>query len=89
MSAYIDLVSMLGYTNNAKMMMETFHSSSNIILTDNPPYDLEMFAKAQLRVMEKKLQKEKNQFQHMFSIYLLEWLKHQLKKIDTKAIGNI
>nr|DAQ11916.1 MAG TPA: head to tail adaptor [Caudoviricetes sp.] len=46
MSAYIDLVSMLGYTNNAKMMMETFHSSSNIILTDNPPYDLEMFAKA-------------------------------------------
>jgi len=43
--AYIDLVGMLGYTNNAYMMMETFRGSSNVILTDNPEYTLEMFQK--------------------------------------------
>ena len=43
--ANIDLVQMLGYTNNAYMMMETFRSSSNVILTDNPPYTLDMFEK--------------------------------------------
>lgn len=36
--AYIDLVSMLGYSNNATMMMETFRGSSNVIITDNPEY---------------------------------------------------
>ena len=43
--AYIDLVGMLGYTNNAYMMMETFRGSSNVILTDNPEYTLGMFQK--------------------------------------------
>ena len=43
--AYIDLVEMLGYTNNAYIMMETFRNSSNVITTDNPPYTLEMFQK--------------------------------------------
>lgn len=36
--AYIDIISMLGYTNNAHMMMEAFESSSNIILSDNPNF---------------------------------------------------
>lgn len=44
--AYLDLVAMLGYTNNALMMMEAFRGSSNVILTDNPEYTLEMFQKA-------------------------------------------
>ena len=43
--ANVDLVAMLGYTNNAYMMMEAFRSSSNVILTDNPEYTLEMFKK--------------------------------------------
>lgn len=43
--AYLDMVAMLGYTNNAYMMMETFRSSSNVILTDNPEYTLCMFHK--------------------------------------------
>lgn len=34
--AYLDFVDMLGYTNNAYMMMEAFRGSSNVILTDNP-----------------------------------------------------
>lgn len=42
--AYIDFWSMLGYTNNAEMMMEAFGGSSNIILTDNPEYTQEMFS---------------------------------------------
>ena len=41
--ANIDLVSMLGYTNNAYIMVEAFRSSANIILTDNPEYTKEMF----------------------------------------------
>lgn len=43
--AYIDLIGMLGYTNNAYMMMEAFANSSNVILTSNPEYTLEMFQK--------------------------------------------
>lgn len=43
--AYIDLIGMLGYTNNAYMMMEAFSNSSNVILTSNPEYTLEMFQK--------------------------------------------
>lgn len=39
----VDLISMLGYSNNAKMMMEVFSNSSNIILTDNPPFEKEDF----------------------------------------------
>lgn len=42
--AYVDYWSMLGYTNNATIMMEVFGSSSNIILTDNPEYTLEDFS---------------------------------------------
>lgn len=38
--AYLDFWPMLGYTNNAWMMMEVFGGSSNVILTDNPPYTL-------------------------------------------------
>ena len=41
--ANIDLISMLGYTNNAYIMVEAFRSSANIILTDNPEYTKEMF----------------------------------------------
>ena len=41
--ANIDLVSMLGYTNNAYIMVEAFRSSANIILTDNPEYTKDMF----------------------------------------------
>lgn len=41
--AYVDFWSMLGYTNNAWMFMEAFGGSSNIILTDNPSYTIEMF----------------------------------------------
>ena len=41
--ANIDLVSMLGYTNNAYIMVEAFRSSANVILTDNPEYTKEMF----------------------------------------------
>ena len=41
--ANIDLVSMLGYTNNAYVMVEAFRSSANVILTDNPEYTKEMF----------------------------------------------
>ena len=44
--ANIDLVSMLGYTNNAYIMVEAFRSSANIILTDNPEYTKEMFLKS-------------------------------------------
>lgn len=43
--ANIDLVAMLGYTNNAYMMMDAFRNSSNVILTDNPEYTLDMFKK--------------------------------------------
>lgn len=39
----VDYWSMLGYTNNATMMMEVFGSPSNIILTDNPSYTLDDF----------------------------------------------
>ena len=39
----LDIAALLGYTNNAHMMMETFCSSSNVILTDNPEYTLTMF----------------------------------------------
>lgn len=42
---YIDMIAMLGYTNNAYMMMEAFRSSSNVVLTDNPEYTLCMFRK--------------------------------------------
>ena len=42
--AYIDFWSMLGYTNNAQIMMEVFGNPSNIILTDNPEYTQEMFS---------------------------------------------
>lgn len=42
--AYVDFWSMLGYTNNAWMMMEVFGGSSNIILTDNPEYTQAMFS---------------------------------------------
>lgn len=38
--AYVDFWSMLGFTNNAWMFMEAFGGASNIILTDNPRYDL-------------------------------------------------
>lgn len=41
--AYLDFVDMLGYTNNAYMMMEAFRGSSNVILTDNPEYTVEDF----------------------------------------------
>lgn len=41
--AYVDFVAMLGYTNNAYMLMETFQSSSNVITTDNPEYTCCMF----------------------------------------------
>ena len=41
--AYVDFWSMLGYTNNAQMMMEAFASSSNIFTTDNPEYTQAMF----------------------------------------------
>lgn len=41
--AYVDFWSMLGYTNNAWMMMEAFGGSSNVILTDNPEYTQAMF----------------------------------------------
>lgn len=43
--AYIDFISMLGYSNNAYMLMETFQSSSNVITTDNPEYTCCMFTK--------------------------------------------
>ena len=36
--AYIDIYSMMGYNNTAKMFMEAFTGVSNIILTDNPPF---------------------------------------------------
>ena len=42
--AYISLIEMLGYTNNAKIMMETFRDSSNIITTDNPPFTVDDFS---------------------------------------------
>lgn len=42
-STYIDLWAMLGYTNNALMMMETFEGSSNVITTDNPEYFLSTY----------------------------------------------
>lgn len=42
--AYLDIVNMLGYTNNAYMMMEAFRGSSNVILTDNPEYSVEDFS---------------------------------------------
>lgn len=41
--SYIDFWSMLGYTNNAYMMMEAFSSSSNVILTDNPEFTIDDF----------------------------------------------
>lgn len=41
--AYISMVEMLGYTNNAKIMMEAFQGSSNVILTDNPEFTQEDF----------------------------------------------
>lgn len=40
----LDFWDMLGYTNNAHMMMEAFGSSSNVILTDNPPYSMADFS---------------------------------------------
>lgn len=40
---YIDFWGMLGYTNNAYMFMEVFGGSSNVILTDNPPFTIEDF----------------------------------------------
>lgn len=40
---YPDLWSMLGYTNNAWMMMEVFGNPSSIMNTENPPYTLDMF----------------------------------------------
>ena len=44
--AYINMWEMLGYTNNAKIFMETFSGpASNIILTDNPEFTLEDFQK--------------------------------------------
>ena len=42
--AYVDFWSILGYTNNAWMMMEVFGGSSSIILTDNPEYTQAMFS---------------------------------------------
>ena len=42
---YIDMIAMLGYTNNAYMMMEAFRNSSNVVLTDNPEYTICMFRK--------------------------------------------
>lgn len=42
---YPDFWSMLGYTNNAWMMMEAFGNPSSIITSENPPYTLEMFQK--------------------------------------------
>lgn len=41
----IDYWSMLGYNNNALMMMDIFGgSASNIIKTENPEYTQEMFS---------------------------------------------
>ncbi len=36
---------LLGYSNNAKIMMEVFGGSSNVILTDNPEFTQEDFSK--------------------------------------------
>lgn len=35
---------LLGFTNNAHIMMEAFSGSSNVILTDNPPFTQEDFS---------------------------------------------
>lgn len=43
MAIVYDFWSMLGYTNNALIMMEAFGGSSPIMKGDNPPYTLEMF----------------------------------------------
>lgn len=43
MSAFVDLWSMLGYTNNAKIFQEAFAGCSNVILTDNPEFTLDDF----------------------------------------------
>lgn len=41
--AYIDIYSMMGYNNTAKMFMEAFTGVSNIYLTDNPQFTKEDF----------------------------------------------
>lgn len=40
LSSSLNFWNMLGYTNNAKIMMEAFESPSNVILTDNPEFTL-------------------------------------------------
>ena len=37
----LNFFNMLGYTNNALVFNETFNSSSNIFITDNPEFDIE------------------------------------------------
>lgn len=39
----ISIEGLLGYTNAAHMMMETFKGASNVILTDNPEFTVEDF----------------------------------------------
>lgn len=43
----LDFYAMLGFTNNATIdMLDQYKASSNIITTDNPPYDLVDFSSA-------------------------------------------
>lgn len=42
--ATLDLVAMLGYTNNAYIMQEAFRNSSNVVLTDNPEFTQDDFS---------------------------------------------
>lgn len=41
--ANINIWGMLGYNNNATMLMEAFKGASNVILTDNPPFTKDDF----------------------------------------------
>lgn len=41
--SHVTIQNILGDSNNAYMMMEAFKSSSNIILTDNPSFDINDF----------------------------------------------
>lgn len=43
MAAFVDFYTMLGFTFNAKMYMESFAGVSNVILTSNPSFSVDDF----------------------------------------------
>lgn len=72
--AYIDIYSMLGINNNAKMFMEAFEGVSNIILTGNPSYTQEDFTNVfpQFPIGEENKDSDGNYVpQEAFDLFLL------------------